>query len=240
MGALQSEARPARDVGELQDAKRARRNKLNSDERKSYYLTRFEDQRSLLRTAIRAMADGDIAQALHVAVVIRVLVHKTRKQKPLLQFLRHDYLELPIMERLEERPEVSSGQHAVTFYCPISAKFSETGGHTTVGLITELDDARYERSTLGKWWAHRCMVLPGIGPVIRNHLILDLADKEGAHVDAKLSEGYEAVLKSQFFRFQLNGADAPLSISRMVVGKCGVELLDCLDKAFPLNAANNA
>jgi len=190
------------------------------------------------------MADGDIAQALHVAVVIRVLVHKTRKQKPLLQFLRHDYLDLPIMERREERPEVSSGQHAATFYCPISAKFSENEGHTTVGFVTELNDPRYELSTLGKWWAHRCMVLPGIGPVIRNHLILDLADKEGAHVDPKMSEAYEAILKSQFIRFQLNGGDAPLNISRMVVGKCGVELLDCLDKAFPVsspvNAANNS
>lgn len=190
------------------------------------------------------MADGDIAQALHVAVVIRVLVHKTRQQKPLLHVLRHHYLDLPIMERLRERPKVSSGQHAVTFYCPISAKFSETEGHTTVGLVTELDDARYEHSTLGKWWAHPCMVLPGVGPVTRSHLILGLADKEGAHVDAKLSEGYEAVLKSQFIRFQLNGGDAPLNISRMVVGKCGVELLDCLDKAFPVssavNAANNA
>lgn len=190
------------------------------------------------------MADGDIAQALHVAVVIRVLVHKTRKQRPLLQFLRHDYLDLPIMERLEERPAVSSGQHAVTFYCSISAKFSENEGHTTVSLITELDDARHERSTLGKWWAHRCMVLPGIGPVIRNHLILDLADKEGAHVDAKLTEGYEAILKSQFIKFRLNDGDAPLNISRMVVGKCGVELLDCLDRAFPVSspvsAANNA
>lgn len=180
------------------------------------------------------MADGDIAQALHVAIAIRVLVHKTWSQKPVLRFLRSDYFDLQIMERLEEPPEAPPGQHATTFYCPISASFSESDGHTTVRLITDLDDPRYKPSTLGKWWGHRCMVLPGVGQVFRNQLILDLADKEGAHVDPKISEGYEAILKSQFIRFQLNGADAPLNISRMVVGKCGVELLDCLDKAFPM------
>jgi hypothetical protein len=76
------------------------------------------------------------------------------------------------------------------------------------------------------------MALPGIDPVVRRDLVLNLADKEAAHVDAKISEGYQKMLRGQFFKFQFNNQDAALNISRMVVGKCGVELLDCLDKSF--------
>jgi hypothetical protein len=215
--------------------------KLNPADRKIYYLSRFEDQRHLLRRAIQAMAEGDIPQALHVAVVIRVLMHKTRTQKPLLRCLRRDYWGLPIMERVEDPPEkLSPGQSAITFYCPISANISQADGHTKVGLRTDLDSPRYKSSPLGAWWGHRCMVLPGIGPVIRSQLILDLADKEGAHVDPRISEGYQKILGNGFIRFQINGEDAPLNISRLVVGKCGVELLDCLDRAFPANSDHAA
>ena len=42
------------------------------------------------------------------------------------------------------------------------------------------------------------MVLSGLGPFSRRELILNLADKEGAHVDANISQRYRQVLESQF------------------------------------------
>ena len=79
------------------------------------------------------------------------------------------------------------------------------------------------------------MVLPALGPFFRRELVLGLANKEGgAHVDADIPERYRLVLDSQFVRFKINEIDVgALNISRLVAGRAGVELLDCLDKNFP-------
>jgi hypothetical protein len=180
------------------------------------------------------MAEGDLTRALHVATTIRVLVHETGRQKPLLKELRSNYLDLPIMEWFPKPPESPApGVQAVTFYCPISAKISVSEGKTTISLNTEMNAPEYKASSLGAWWGHPCMVLPGLGPFFRSELILNLADKEGAHVDANIGERYRLVLESQFIRTKMPGADGPLNVSRLVGGKCGVEMLDYLDKNFP-------
>jgi len=210
-------------------------------DKKQYYLSRFEDQRHLLRTAIRGMAAGDITQALTVAVVIRVLVHETGSQKPLLKHLKPNHLELPILDRdlktiTAPPPDLKPGVQAITFFCPISAKISASEGKTTIALATDLDPAQYVKSTLGAWWENACMILPGLGPFFRHELILNLADKEGAHVDPKIKQRYQNVLESKFVNTLVNGENAALNVSRLVAGKCGVELLDCLDRNFPVAA----
>lgn len=80
------------------------------------------------------------------------------------------------------------------------------------------------------------MSLPGIGPITRRELILGLANKEGgAHVDADMPARYKLLLGSKFVQFKINDIDVgPLNIARLVGGRCGVELLDCLDRSFPV------
>jgi len=215
---------------------------MDPSDRKKYFLSRLDDHRHLLRAAVAAMGAGDLTQALNVATTIRVLVHETGNQKPLLKQLKPNYLELPILETVIERPQnVPPGVQAVTFYCPISAKISVSEGKTIVGLITELDGSQYEPSILGAWWGNACMLLPGLGPFHRRELILNLADKEGAHVDANISERYRQVLDSQFVRASINDIDlGALNVSRLVAGRAGVELLDCLDKNFPISNPQQA
>lgn len=210
-------------------------------DKNKFYLSRFEDQRHLLRTAIQGMADGDITQALTIAVVIRVLVHETGNQKPLLKRLKSDYLDLPILDRDFQKiaappKDLKPGVQAITFFCPISAKISVADGKTTIGLVTDLNTDGYKVSTLGAWWENACMILPDLGPFFRHELILNLADKEGAHVDPRIKERYQKVLESKFVNARLNGENAALNVSRLVAGKCGVELLNCLDKSFPVPA----
>jgi hypothetical protein len=123
---------------------------------------------------------------------------------------------------------------SITFTCPISAKISSPAN--TVGLLTDLGTPPYVQSKLGSWWnANPCMVLPALGPFFRRELVLGLANKEGgAHVDADIPKRYQLVLDSQFVRFKINDTDlGALNVSRLVAGKAGVELLDCLDKNFP-------
>lgn len=207
---------------------------MAAEERKKFFAKKLEEQRHLLRTAIAGMAAGDLIQALTVAAIIRTLVHEAGS-KPLLKNLDPNYLELPILDRIMEPPkDHGGGVKSITFTCPISAKISAPAG--TVGLITDLESSAYVQSKLGTWWdVNPCMVLPGLGPFFRKELILGLANKEGgAHVDADIPKRYQMVLDSQFVHFKMNDTDlGALNVSRLVAGKAGVELLDCLDKNFP-------
>lgn len=208
---------------------------MSTDERKAFYRNALNEQRHLLKTAIQGMAAGDLAQALHVATTIRVLVHETGASKPLLKHLDGNYLEMPILERTPETASATPpGVKAITYYCPVSAQIKAPEG--TVSLITELKIEDHTISKLGAWWANACMMLPGIGPVTRREVILGLSNKEGgAHVDADIPEKYKNLLASKFFCFKINDLDlGPLRLSRLVAGRAGVELLDSLDRNFPV------
>ena len=72
---------------------------MTAEERKQFFAQKLNEQRHLLRAAITAMGVGDLTQALHVATIIRTLVHETGASKPLLKHLHANYLELPILDR---------------------------------------------------------------------------------------------------------------------------------------------
>jgi hypothetical protein len=209
--------------------------KMTAEERKQFFAQKLNEQRHLLRASITAMGVGDLTQALHVATIIRTLVHETEASKPLLKHLHANYLELPILDRIMEPPkDLGGGVKSITFTCPVSATISDKG---IVSLVPDVPGPEYVQSTLGVWWDRNpCMVLPALGPFSRRELVLGLANKEGgAHVDADIPERYQLVLDSQFVRFKINEIDVgPLNISRLVAGRAGVELLDCLDKNFPV------
>jgi hypothetical protein len=202
--------------------------KLSTEARKKFYLEKMKEQQHLLQTAVDGMANGDLVQALHVATSIRVFVHETGGSKPLLKQLRVDYLALAILERVRTPPP---GHEDLLFHCPVSTRIE--GG--VVKLIKELDHAGYSITTLGAWWENACMILPSVGRISRRELILGLSNKEGgAHVDADITEKYQNLLESKFFNIKINDMDpSPVNVSRTVAGKCGVELLDCLERNFP-------
>ena len=60
-----------------------------------------------------------------------------------------------------------------------------------------------------------------------------MADKEAAHVDVRISEQYKLLLASQFLRFGADDKTAVVNISRLLVGKAGIQLLRFLEKHFP-------
>ena len=207
--------------------------KMSAEERKQFYLKALEEQRHLLRASIERMAAGDLVEALRVATSIRVFVHETGSSKPLLKRLDANYLELPIIDRKPDAPaNTPPGVQTVVFFCPVCASLKAPEG--TVSLNTDINATQHTPSKLGDWWENACMVLPGIGPVSRRELILGLSHKEGGtHVDDDISQKYQNVMASKFFTFKLAGTDVPpLSISRLVAGRAGVEMLDCLDKNF--------
>jgi len=210
--------------------------KMTAVERKAFYMKALDEQKHLLEQRIRDMKEGDLIAALQVASVVRTLVHETGASKPLLKNLTTNYLQLPIT--LPKIPKATNppGMSSITFFHPVSAKLTAPEGK--IALMTEPPPQEtQEESAIGAWWsAIPCAILPAIGPVTRKEMILGLSNKEGGtHVDADISEKYQALLASKFFSFGIAGKSVePLNLSRLGAGRIGLELLDSIKKNFPM------
>jgi len=207
--------------------------KLSGDEKKRYLRERLEEQRHLVNKSIVEFASGDLAEAVRLAVSMRVLVHETGSQKPLLGQLTPNYLELEILDRKEQKGEdpPPGTQRVVVMSVPISVQISDKGVFFNSGL----DREAYVPSILGKWWTRPCLILPGLGGFSRKEIVLGLADKEGgAHVDVNISQRYRQLIESKQLQIGWNADGvAPLNLSRYMTAQAAVELLDCLDRNFP-------
>ncbi len=212
--------------------------KLSGENKKQYLRERFEEQRLFLSKSIKEFVSGDLAEAVRIAITIRVLVHETGSSKSLLGQLTPNYLDLKILDRApvrEETHELPHGtQSVVVMSVPISVKMKAEG----VFLNPDLDVEAYQASILGKWWGRHSLILPGLGGFSRKEIVRGLADKEGgAHVDTDINPKYQQLLDSKSLQLGWNQeAVSPLNLSRFMAGQAGVELLDCLDKNFPRNA----
>lgn len=175
------------------------------------------------------MAAGDLVQALTVAAIIRVLVHETSGSKPVLKHLYPNYLALPIVEDQSQPTSNILGRVLLAqFNLPIGVTFSATAPH--VRLQTGMDMAGNQAISLGHWWNKSFTNLPVVGRLTRRELILGMANKESAHVDSNLTEKYKSLLESQFLQVTIGDVNlGALNISRLLVGRAGVQVLWYLD-----------
>ena len=65
--------------------------KLSGENKKQYLRERFEEQRLFLSKSIKEFVSGDLAEAVRIAITIRVLVHETGSSKSLLGQLTPNY-----------------------------------------------------------------------------------------------------------------------------------------------------
>jgi hypothetical protein len=206
---------------------------LTGDEKKKFLRDKLEDQRRFMEKSIRDFAAGDIAEAVRLAVAMRVLVHETSNSKALLAQLTANYLQLEILDRKPPSTPKRPPGHgvAVVLYVPVSFTLSQEG----VRLDATLKPENYIVSILGRWWTRQSLLLPGLGGFSRKEIILGLVDKEGgAHVDLNLSPRYKQLLASQQLAIGCAGQTVtPLNLSRFMAAQAAVELLDCLDKNLP-------
>jgi hypothetical protein len=207
--------------------------KLTWEERQKFLNERLVEQHHLLRKSIDEFASGDLAEAIRIATVIRVLAHETASSKPLLKQLTPNYLELKILDSKPTIPEkLPPGiQSAVVMSVPISVKITEHG----VFLDKELHLEAKALSILGRWWTRTSLILPGLGGFSRKEVILGLANKEGgAHVDTDITRKYQQLLDCKSLQIGWGRENvSPIKLSRFVSGQAGVELLDCLNRSFP-------
>lgn len=209
--------------------------KMSTTERRAFHLSRLEDHRHLLKTAIIAMGTGDTRQALNIATSIRVLVYESGRSTPLLKRLRTGYLALTIRAGPSARAEASSPlAHRILFMSlPFAIRLQQV--EPRVSLNPEPDMTDYRWSSLGDWWNKPAIKVPGCEPLSRKEVVLGVANKEGAHVDEEMSDNYRRVLESEPIRF-LDGDTVlgPVNVTRFTVGQAGIEIVDMLDRAFPI------
>jgi hypothetical protein len=200
--------------------------KLTALERQTRLREKLEEQRHLLRKSIDDLAAGDLAEALRISTIIRMLVHETGNSTPLLKQLTPNYLELPVPDApppAEE--ELPPGVHkTVVLSVPVSFNISPDG----VFLNPKLADNHIE-IPLGAWWERPSLIIPGSGGYSRREVVLGLAHKEGgAHVDLDVTRKYQQLLDYKAFILQTTA----VNLSRMMVGQAGVEMLESLNRNF--------
>ena len=189
----------------------------------------------MLKKAIAEMQRGDLTQALTIATCIRVLVHETGSSKPLLKRLRTDYLALPISDWIRGQKNAGDKREIAVIDLPICAKISDNDPKISLGH--DLAFKPMCTCSLGNWWNEPFAIIPGPTSLTRREVILGLANKEGAHVDAEVSDKYGRLIDNQFLGITVNNVNlGPLNISRLLAGGCGMQIVDCLHKHFPVFA----
>ena len=206
---------------------------MDNERRRRFLIERLEEQRHLLQKSIKDMTEkGDLAEAVRVAIAIRILVHERGNSKPLLKYLHKNYLELPILDRVPKKQEAlpPGVQSVVVMEVPVGFQIKSEGTFLSADLPAEA----YTPYPLGHWWHRAALILPGLGGFSRKEVVLGLADKEGgAHVDPNISQRYEELMKNKSLQVGIENQVSPLNLSRLMAGQAGIELLHCLDKNFP-------
>ncbi len=199
---------------------------------REYLSERLREQTHFLQKSVEAFYAGDIAEAVRIAVTIRVLVHKTQRSKALLEQIDPNYLDLEIRDKSKDVHDEGKGK--IIIYVPIGFRF---GGH---GISPYVDFAapHYEVVRLEDWWKRVCLILPDRDSRVirfaRREIILTIANKEGgAHV-ANLPRKHELLWRAPM-EFVHN--DQPMDsvhVGRYLAAQSGAELLDCINRRFGL------
>jgi len=191
----------------------------------------LREQTGLLHTSLRAFYEGDFAQSLHIATIVRVLVHETPKSKPLLNQVRPGALDLAI---LEHAGEAKPGQEEFLRF----AVGLRLGPGRSVAPAVDLQSSCYSVSSLGAWWRRTLIAfLSRVGTQVvytRKHILLMLANREGgAHVDEHENPDYVRLLTDLPLHLIRDKVEIETpDLARFLAAQSGIEMLDCLGRNF--------
>lgn len=195
---------------------------------KEVVLAKLKEQMQFLRCSLRAFYDGDFAESVRIATVLRVLVYESGQCKPLLRQVQPNGLDLPILEHADDRP----GEE-VFFSFAVSTRLG-----ATIAPAVDLGSRHYSESSIGAWWNRTVFTFQSLlGTQLiyrRKDVILILANKEGgAHVDPNEDPNYTRLLTDLPLSFEDYGlpVETP-DLARFLTAQSGVEMLECLKRNF--------
>ena len=195
---------------------------------KENVLAKLKEQMQFLRTSLCAFYEGEFAESVRIATIIRVLVHETGMSKPLLQQAQSNGLDLPILNHATERPDEKA-----IFKFAVSARIG-----ATIAPAVDLGSSHYSVSTVGAWWNAEVFTFKSqLGRQLvytRKRVILILANKEGgAHVDENEDPDYARLLTDLPLSFHHYGfpIETP-DLARFLTAQSGAEMLESLKRNF--------
>lgn len=120
--------------------------------------------------------EGWIEEAERIAVSLRVLFHTTEQATSLVDQMGMNRIRLH-----STRTDVTDeGRVHLVRFAP------ERGSIMVRPFKSE--GCTFERVSLLRWWTEETVVIPNTPDLKRRDLVLSLANKDGAHIDPKLSE----------------------------------------------------
>jgi hypothetical protein len=196
---------------------------------KENVLAKLKEQIQFLRNSLHTFYDdGQFAESVRIATIIRVLVHETGKSKPLLKQAQPNGFDLAILDHASERPDDKA-----IFRFAVSARLG-----ATIAPAVDLGSTHHILSTVGAWWNAEVFTFQSrVGTQLvytRKKVILILANTEGgAHVDADEDLDYARLLTDAPISFSDFGipVETP-DLARFLTAQSGVQMLDCLKRNF--------
>ena len=189
---------------------------------------KLKEQTQFLRTSLCRFYEGEFAESVRIATVIRTLVHETGMSKPLLKQALVNGLDLPILDHASERP----GEKAI-FRFAVSARMGPE-----ISPAVDLASSHHLLSTVGAWWNSEVFTFRSrVGTQLvytRKKVVLILANTEGgAHVDQEENPDYARLLTDVPISFSDYGfpVETP-DLARFLTAQSGVQMLDCLKRNF--------
>jgi len=167
---------------------------------KENILARLKEQMDFLRASLRGFYGGDFAESVRIATIIRVLVHESRRSKPLLMQAKPNGLELPILGNVGEWP----GEEQILGFV-VGVRIGQT-----LAPAVDLGSSHYALSTIGAWWNRTVFTFPSrLSTQLtyrRKQVVLILANREGgAHIDENEDPDYARLLTSLPLSFVVSG-----------------------------------
>lgn len=151
------------------------------------YKEHLKRQLAFLERSCISYDQGCTDEAIRMATVIRVLLHKTHRSTSLLAHLGRENINLLNTAGEEPHPNVLMYYGLGMYYCNNTA-----GGY--IPNLSNSFDINY--LPFNSWWNQIVYVLSSDIRISRKRIILDAANKDGgAHVDLSLSDEYENLSK---------------------------------------------
>lgn len=147
----------------------------------SRFLLRFKEQVEFIQTSCKAYDGGAEAEALRIAVCLRLLFHQTKSSTSLIKHLNFE--RKPILSAI-----CTSGKHLDL----IGYKFDLNARHpvqTAPRLGSEFNTVK-----IAEWWSQEAVLEFESRDYFRKDIVCDVANKDGgAHVDEDLPHYFSAL-----------------------------------------------
>ena len=161
-----------------------------------------------LEHSCSAFDQGYTDEAARIAVALRVLFHSTKNQRSVLERLDATNIVMLSTSTHYSPPVLEPGLKAAEFFWGLAPITMNAAG---ICLAAELQDATTrDWLPFPEWWDQQVIfvVPPANARLTRKWVVINVADKQGAHVDPNLTPEYRSLALQPNMEFQFHRGPA--------------------------------